>query len=115
LLRLGQLYLDGGNVNGKQIVPADWIRQSWGEYATSPWNGHRYGFMWWSRNAGQHKVHFAWGYGGQFIFVVPELRLVAVMTSGLTASRNGRHNDALHALMDEIISAARQRSVTDQG
>jgi CubicO group peptidase (beta-lactamase class C family) len=106
LLRLGQLYLDGGKANGKQLLTPEWIRDSWGEYATSPWNGHRYGLLWWSRNSGPYKVHFAWGYGGQFIFVVPELKLVAVMTSGLTAARNGRHNDALHRLVDEYIIPA---------
>ncbi len=106
MLALGQLYLDGGKANGKQLLTPEWIRDSWGEYATSPWNGHRYGLLWWSRNSGPYKVHFAWGYGGQFIFVVPELKLVAVMTSGLTSSRNGRHNDLLHRLLDEYLIPA---------
>jgi CubicO group peptidase (beta-lactamase class C family) len=106
MLRLGQLYLDGGAVDGKQLLTPAWIQDSWGEYATSPWNGHRYGLLWWSRDSGPYKVHFAWGYGGQFIFVVPQLKLVAVMTSSLTASRNGRHNDALHRLVDEYLIPA---------
>ena len=110
MLRLGQLYLDGGTVNGKQLLTPAWIQDSWGEYATSPWNGHRYGLLWWSRNSGPYKVHFAWGYGGQFIFVVPQLKLVAVMTSSLTSSRNGRHNDALHRLVDEYVIPAALRN-----
>ena len=110
MLRLGQLYLDGGTVNGKQLLTPAWIQDSWGEYATSPWNGHRYGLLWWSRNSGPYRVHFAWGYGGQFIFVVPQLKLVAVMTSSLTSSRNGRHNDALHRLVDEYVIPAALRN-----
>lgn len=110
MLRLGQLYLDGGTVNGKRLLTPAWIQDSWGEYATSPWNGHRYGLLWWSRDSGPYKVHFAWGYGGQFIFVVPQLKLVAVMTSSLTSSRNGRHNDALHRLVDDYIIPAALRN-----
>lgn len=114
LLRLGQLYLEGGIVNGKQVVPADWIRQSWGEYATSRWNGFHYGFHWWSRASGPYQVHFAWGYGGQYIFIVPELNLVAVATSALTARRDGGHNDAIHNLLDQYLIPAVSGALTLQ-
>jgi CubicO group peptidase (beta-lactamase class C family) len=111
LLRFGQLYANDGKVGSKQIIPADWIRQSWGEYATSPWNGHRYGFLWWTRRSGNYVVRFAWGYGGQYVFVVPELDLVAVATSGLTARRDWGHNDDIHRLVDDyLIPAARPPS-----
>ncbi len=110
LLKLGQLVLDEGKVGQKQVVSAEWIRLSMGEYATSRWNGHHYGLHWWSRDAGPYKVHFAWGYGGQFLFIVPELQLVAVATSALTGRRNGRHNDAIHDLVDQyLIPAARSK------
>jgi CubicO group peptidase (beta-lactamase class C family) len=115
MLKIGELYRTNGRYNGKQIVPADWIRKSWGEYATSPWNGHRYGYMWWTRvsereSAGTRerepvKVHFAWGYGGQFIFVVPAKQLVIVATSSLSKGRDPRHLGAVHALADRIIDA----------
>jgi CubicO group peptidase (beta-lactamase class C family) len=102
LLKLGELYRMNGRWNGKQIVPADWIRKSWGEYATSPWNGHRYGYMWWTREHNGRKIHFAWGYGGQFIFVVPSQQLVVVATSSLARRRDGDHLDAVHSLIDRI-------------
>src|SRR5262245_20895537 len=106
MLRFGQLYLDGGKVGGKAVVSPEWIRLSWGNYATSPWNGYHYGLHWWSRRSGPYLVHFAWGYGGQYIFVVPELGLVAVTTSALTARRDGGHNDRIHALLDDYIIPA---------
>lgn len=105
LLKFGELYRMNGRYNGKQIVPADWIRKSWGEYATSPWNGHHYGYMWWSRDYRGMKVHFAWGYGGQFIFVVPARSLVIVATSSIS-ERDPRHLSAVHALADRIIDAS---------
>lgn len=105
MLKFGELYRQRGRYNGKQIVPEDWIRRSWGEYATSPWNGHRYGYHWWTREAAGTKVHFAWGYGGQFIFVVPARQLVVVATSSLNRGRDGRHLGAVHDLVDRIITA----------
>ena len=104
MLKFGELYRNNGRYNGKQIVPAEWIRKSWGEYATSPWNGHRYGYHWWTREYGNTKVHFAWGYGGQFIFVIPARQLVVVATSSLNRGRDGRHLGAVHDLVDRIIA-----------
>ena len=105
MLKFGELYRTRGRHNGRQIVPEAWIRASWGEYATSPWNGHRYGYMWWSREFRGIKLHFAWGYGGQFIFVVPEKHLVVVATSSLSRGRDARHLGAVHDLVDRVISA----------
>jgi CubicO group peptidase (beta-lactamase class C family) len=108
MLRLGELYRNGGVYQGRQIIPADWIRESWQPRTVSPWNGHRYGYGWWMRDAGQHRVYFAWGYGGQYIFVVPGLELTVVTTSDPDApSRDGGHLRAVHNLIDEwIIPAA---------
>lgn len=106
MLKFGELYRTRGKHNGRQIVPEAWIRASWGEYATSPWNGHRYGYMWWTREYEGLKVHFAWGYGGQFIFIVPARQLVVVATSSLSRGRDPRHLSAVHALVDRIIAAA---------
>lgn len=105
MLKFGELYRNNGRYNGKQIVPADWIRKSWGEYATSPFNGHRYGYHWWSREYHGIKIHFAWGYGGQFIFVIPARQLVVVATSSLNRGRDGRHLRSVHDLVDRIIAA----------
>jgi CubicO group peptidase (beta-lactamase class C family) len=106
MLKFGRLYLNGGMAGGKRVLPEQWIQDSWGEYATSPFNGHRYGYHWWTRLTGTHLVHFAWGYGGQFVFVVPDLDLVAVVTSTLTDRRSGAHLRSLHELLDDHIVPA---------
>ena len=51
-------------------------------------------------------MHFAWGYGGQFVFVVPSLDLVVVATSASDTDREGGHLDRVHALLDEIVALA---------
>ena len=106
MLKFGALYLNGGTVGNREVIPREWIDSSWTERATSPWNGHRYGYGWWTRTSQLHTVRFAWGYGGQFIFVVPELQLIVVTTSDAETSRDGSHTWTLHRILDDHIIPA---------
>jgi len=89
MLKFGQLYASGGRYEGRQLVPEEWIEASWRPTGTSPWNGHGYGYLWWMRRWGGERAYFAWGYGGQFIVVVPRLDLVIVATSSLRERERG--------------------------
>lgn len=109
MLRFGELYRNGGVHEGRRVLPAEWIRDSWTPRTRSPYNGHRYGYGWWSRPAGRYTAYFAWGYGGQFIFVVPELELTVVATSQADVQREGAHLRAVHALLDEAILPAAEQ------
>ena len=107
MLAFGQLYLDRGRARGRQVIPEAWIDSSFVVRTHSPWNGHGYGYGWWHRRSGAHDVHFAWGYGGQYIFVVPSLGVVVVTTSDAeVASRGGEHLEAIHELVDRWILPA---------
>ena len=109
LLKFGELYRKGGRHEGAQVVPEDWIRQSWVPRTSSRYNGHGYGLGWWMRSARGHDIYFAWGYGGQYAFVVPSLELTIVTTSDPVSPREGDHNRALHRLVtDLLIPAAEQ-------
>ena len=111
MMAVGQLYLDRGRARGRQVVPAAWIDSSFVVRGYSPWNGHGYGYGWWHRRSGAYDVHFAWGYGGQYIFLVPALALVVVTTSDAeAASRGGDHLEAIHEMVDRwIVPAAEAR------
>ncbi|MGA0608420.1 serine hydrolase domain-containing protein [Phenylobacterium sp. VNQ135] len=107
LARFGELYRNGGRAGGRQIVPEAWIAESWRPRTVSPWSGNSYGYGWFLSEAGGHEVRFAWGYGGQMLYIVPDLGLTVVMTSDATAPREGDHIGALHRLLaDGIIPAA---------
>ena len=109
LLKFGELYRNGGRHDGAQIVPEEWIRQSWVRRTSSRYNGHGYGLGWWMRSAHGHDIYFAWGYGGQYAFLVPSLELTIVTTSDAVSPREGDHNRALHRLVtDLLIPAAEQ-------
>jgi CubicO group peptidase (beta-lactamase class C family) len=87
------------------VLPRAWIDSSWVPRTTSNWSGNAYGYGWWIREAHRHPVYFAWGYGGQFIFVVPSASMVVVATSDPSpARREGEHLSAVHALVDELLA-----------
>ncbi|MDM9625716.1 serine hydrolase [Rhizobium sp. S152] len=109
LLAFGELYRNGGKAaDGTQVVPADWVAQSWQHRTNSRFSGDDYGYGWFSRQIGGEEVHFGWGYGGQMLYIVPSLKLTVVMTSDESgpSARTG-YRDALHGLLSEIIAAAR--------
>lgn len=103
MLKIGNLYLHDGEIDGRQILPSGWVDSSFVPRTVSPFNGNRYGYGWWMRSAGGQAIHYAWGYGGQFIFVVPSMDLVVVMTSDAEATRDGGHNRELHRILEEEI------------
>lgn len=109
LLAFGELYRNGGRTaDGRQVVPADWIAQSWQHRTNSRFSGDDYGYGWFSRQIGGEEVHFAWGYGGQMLYIVPSFGMTVVMTSDESgpSARTG-YRDALHGLLAEIIAASR--------
>lgn len=82
LAKFGYLYLKGGMWDGKQIVPADWTKQST-RWLVDAQAGRGYGYKWWvlsRKGPGTHDAYAALGYGGQRLIVVPALDLIAVFT-----------------------------------
>lgn len=106
LVRFGELYRMNGVVNGRRVLPADWIERSWTPRTTSPWSGEEYGYGWFISEAGGYPVRYAWGYGGQMVYVVPGLNLTVVMTSATDVERGSNHIQALHRLLSERIVPA---------
>jgi len=107
LLKIGVLYLDLGRYDGRQLLPETWIEQSWRPVFRSPWNGMGYGHLWWASDWGGEVVHSAWGYGGQFLVVVPRLDLAVVATSSLARTERG-HNRRMRHFFDRYVIPAFQ-------
>jgi CubicO group peptidase (beta-lactamase class C family) len=105
LLAFGELYRNRGRTaDGRQIVSDKWIDLSWQAHTNSRFSGDAYGYGWFTRQIGGENVHFAWGYGGQMLYIVPSLQLTVVMTSEQDgpSARNG-YRDNLHAVLADII------------
>lgn len=107
LLKFGILYLSDGRWDGRQLLPPEWIETSWQPRFRSPWNGMGYGHLWWVSEWGGEQAYSAWGYGGQFLVVVPRLELAVVATSSLARRERG-HNRRMRAFFDEEIIPAFQ-------
>ncbi len=80
--RLGLLYLHGGEISGKRIVPEQWVRDSLepdptaGRVHTTDGWVRRGKYEWFLTMDG--RAYFAKGYHGQYVFVVPDRRTVFV-------------------------------------
>jgi CubicO group peptidase (beta-lactamase class C family) len=105
MLKIGQLYLDGGVYNGRRILDESWIETSWtrhshaGNSDYSPDPNWGYGYQWWRTKFADTSernwhVFFASGWGSQVIFILPELDLVMVTTAD-NYDWNGSDVDAL--------------------
>jgi CubicO group peptidase (beta-lactamase class C family) len=84
MARFGVLYLDKGEWEGKQVVPAEWIEASTKDRIktgeTSETLGRdSYGYFWW-RNTSKN-MFMALGWGGQQIYVMPGENMVIVTTA----------------------------------
>jgi len=101
MIRFGQLYLGSGELDGRRILPRSWIEASWRPRTRSHWNGYHYGYFWWTRDYDDITVHYAWGHGGQRIFVIPEADLVVAVTSGLRS--NGRSGHGVNRAIDRML------------
>jgi CubicO group peptidase (beta-lactamase class C family) len=86
MAKIGLLYLNHGQWNGKQILSEKWVAQATSSQTAQEPRDFDYGYLWWLDKAayGTKTVSIieANGWGGQYIFMVPELDLVCVITAG---------------------------------
>ena len=109
LLKFGQLYLNKGQWNGKRIISEAWVDESFGKYVRlqDTRDKNEYGYQWWHDtyqvNGKAIESIEARGAGGQFIFVIPSLSSVIVVTSG--NFRNGKGNQPREILKEYLLPA----------
>jgi CubicO group peptidase (beta-lactamase class C family) len=107
----GQLFLQAGQWNRRQVVPAAWVSQATTSQAgkafphveIGAFNPTNYGYFWWVEPTTGVRAYYAIA-GGQLVEVVPSLHLVIVVSSNVdvtTAVAAG--GDELQALVDAIV------------
>jgi CubicO group peptidase (beta-lactamase class C family) len=80
--RLGQLYLDSGMWNGRQLIPREYWQASITPAAIMDKGApnQRYGYYWWLADLDGMPIHYARGFHGQYVVIIPHERLVLVRT-----------------------------------
>ena len=88
LAKIGQMILNKGNFNGQQIVASHWINEITTSHTKVYERPYEYGYWWWllpsnttqNNTTAEPELIFAWGNGGQYLFISPKHQLIFVFT-----------------------------------
>jgi CubicO group peptidase (beta-lactamase class C family) len=110
--RIGQLYLDSGRWQGREIVPMDYWKAS---ITPAPLldkgkPNKRYGYYWWLMEQDGEPIYYCRGFHGEYVVVIPSERLVMVRTGMLWEEKNaeGHPQDVLDYIAIARAMAARK-------
>ena len=96
MARVGQLYLQNGIWAGKEVLPADWIRETLRTQVTVD-RTRSYGYLCWLPTRLGEPVQKMWGFGGQFVYLLPEKDTVVVLTADTKQEHEEMDGDAFLA------------------
>jgi CubicO group peptidase (beta-lactamase class C family) len=107
LLRFGEMFRNRGVHEGTRVLPESWVRTSWTP-RTHDRHDDGYGYGWFITEAHGQPFYYAWGFGGQMLYVVPSLALTIVVTSDSSGTQvETDYHCALQTIVgDGIIPAA---------
>jgi CubicO group peptidase (beta-lactamase class C family) len=106
IAKFGQLYLQKGKWNGKQLLPENWVQQATGKQVPNDQEGHSkigidwvqgYGFQFWRCT---HNAFRGDGANGQLCVVIPEKDVVIAITAD-----TNKFQDEMNAIWDKLFPA----------
>jgi CubicO group peptidase (beta-lactamase class C family) len=107
LLKVAQLYLNGGSWQGRRIVDEAWVRTSIQPHARID-DDTEYGYLWWLKSfkfgGKSYPAFFMSGNGGNKVLAFPSLDLAVVITS-TNYNTHGMHEQTDKLLTDYILPA----------
>ncbi len=106
MAKIGQLYLNGGVWQGKQVIPAWWLDECTKEHSRWVELGLPYGYLWWILD-GEKPVYAALGDGGNVIYVNTEKKLVIALAALFVPDAQDRItliNEHIEPLLDHVAS-----------
>jgi CubicO group peptidase (beta-lactamase class C family) len=107
LAKLGQLVLDGGEWQGEQVVPTEWLDLSTASHVRLS-DEVGYGYQWWLLfdQGGRHDdvdLVIALGWGGQLVIVAPALNLVVASTAADYASQREGVLKVIRPFLSDVV------------
>ena len=112
LLKFAAMMADGGRSAGAQIVPEAWVTESLTAKGPATWRAGPvadvgYGLLWFTGRLHGQRVAWAWGYGGQFALLAPDLTLaVATAATSPPPPALREQTDAVMTLVGRMVEAA---------
>jgi CubicO group peptidase (beta-lactamase class C family) len=104
--RIGKLYLDGGKWNGKNLLSAEYIKQSINPINLPDATGqpvNYYGFHWWLMELEGHSIYYARGILGQYIIVIPDEKIIIVRLGKKRGEKNENHYTDMTTYSKEVL------------
>ena len=106
MLSIGELYLNRGKVDARQVLSEGYVRETFVAKGRSRISGREYGYGWWIREMAGRQAFYAWGFGGQYIVLVPSADLIVVSTSASTVAEERRsHRRSVEEIIEYLIVA----------
>lgn len=104
--RFGLMYAQEGQLNGKQIVPSDWVRQSTQASAPILPGTNNYGYQWWLLPDPEATgIFMARGVYGQYIYIDRDKQVVIVLTAADRRFREPGRMEENEAIFAQIVDA----------
>ena len=101
--KIGKLVLDSGQIDGKQIVSKEFLKEMLTPNMISDSFGATtdfYGLHWWMMNYKDHMVYYARGILGQYIAIVPDMKIIVVRLGHERGEKDGNHYTDLMRYLD---------------
>jgi CubicO group peptidase (beta-lactamase class C family) len=106
MLSIGELYLNRGKADTRQVLSEGFVRETFIAKGRSRISGREYGYGWWIREMAGREAFYAWGFGGQYIVLVPSADLIVVSTSASTVAEERRsHRRSVEEIIEYLIVA----------
>jgi CubicO group peptidase (beta-lactamase class C family) len=104
MVKIGRLMMDVGTYNGEQLVSSEWIIESVKPVTGRITGIENYGYLWFMRMSGDYQMYYAFGSGGQYILILPELdSVITVTTRNETNESTRNYRSELFSRIDRDI------------
>lgn len=104
MAKFGLLYLHDGKWGGRQLVPRGAVRAAQARTAEVD-DVFAYSEGWWTQTISERSTYFAWGFGGQFIYVVPSADVVLVTSEDTSDNSINKEINPREFIRDYLLPA----------
>ncbi|MGI3227134.1 serine hydrolase domain-containing protein [Streptomyces sp. GTA36] len=104
MAKFGLLYLHDGKWGGRQLVPRGAVRAAQARTAEVD-DVFAYSEGWWTQTISERSTYFAWGFGGQFIYVVPSADVVLVTSEDTSDNSTNKEINPREFIRDYLLPA----------